>query len=597
MKKYICLLAIILFPTCPLFSDPLKLTIVYPREGAKMPFLQSSFVFGSVSPSSASLWINGTTVTVYPSGSYLAMIPFKPGEFKIHAKAQLGEESAQVTRSVLVASPSIPLPSNPLQISLDSIQPSTDTVVVPGDILPVRFKGTPNAKAEYRFRDFTTPTHKKEWNKIAERSPLGSGIYETFPVIETDDRASHAFIEFKLTNSAGKSVKASSLGKIKIADDNSFMLTEVSTDEVTLRTGPSIDSDLMGYTLFLTRGVKLKARGKVGSELRVKLSDHLTAWVDEKCLKSLPQNSLLPRAVLDNIRMQSKGRSLVAVFDLKEKIPYRILVSNDLKVLTLTLFYTVSNIDRIRYDEPSSEKWLRQIRWFQPSQETVDIQFELKNKIWGYDLHYDGSKLICEIVFPPAPAPKKLSPLDSLTIALDPGHSFGIDEGAISPQGIPESEINFKIATCLKEKLEALGAEVVLTRNEKEVVGLQDRGKKAWQARADLFVSIHANAVPDGTNPFDRRGYSVFYFQPQSFELAKFVHSAYDKISKLNDDGFYYGNLAVCRVTQMPAILTESEYLIRPDGEALLLSKEFQCRAAQAMAEGIVRFVQSDNRE
>ena len=59
------------------------------------------------------------------------------------------------------------------------------------------------------------------------------------------------------------------------------------------------------------------------------------------------------------------------------------------------------------------------------------------------------------------------------------------------------------------------------------------------------------------------------------------------------DDGLSYGNLAVCRGPQIPSILVETAYLIRPDEEELLLDVEFQNKAAAGIAQGLLEFVRS----
>lgn len=577
-------------------TEPFTVKITYPREGSKIPAVKSSFVFGTVSDPKSMVLINGTTIPVYRTGSYLAMIPFSSGEFKIKVQAKSDDEAAETVRTVFVSSPPTPLPAEPLTIVEDSIFPSTNTIILPSDKLFIRFKGTPNCKAEYRFKNIKGQDKKNEWKQMSEKNYPVSGTYETAVSFESDNRAVNAQIELRLTNQIGKTIKVLSPTNIKILDQYDYSFWEVNADEAILRTGPPIAGDQMGYDLFLTKGTKLKSNGQAGSEIRVKLSESLNSWVEEKSLKKFTGNILPSQVIVDNVKIQSKGRNKIFLLDLKEKVPYRAAISNSLKQFTLTLFYAVSNLDRIRYEEESANKWLNQIRWFQTTSDTVDLQFELKEKIWGYDIHYEGNKLVCEFVFPPEIKENKL-PLKDLTIAVDPGHSLEMNEGAVSPKGILEGEVVFQIATCLKEKLEKAGAKVFITRERKENISLPERGKRAWQSKADLFVSVHANALPDGANPLERRGYSIFYFQPQSFELAKSVHNSYKKMVKVTDDGLYYGNLAVCRVTQMPSILTESEYLIHPEGEELLLSKEYQSLVSEAIVNGIIQFFQpSDKR-
>ena len=96
-------------------------------------------------------------------------------------------------------------------------------------------------------------------------------------------------------------------------------------------------------------------------------------------------------------------------------------------------------------------------------------------------------------------------------------------------------------------------------------VSLYDRPKIAWKNKARLFVSVHCNASGLGDNPVYNNGNSVYWYQPQSQALAEAIHASYRKlIPALPDHGLYYADFAVCRMTQMPAVLTEQAFVIVP---------------------------------
>lgn len=567
---------------------PPQIRLVYPREGSRLPSVGRSFVFGSVQPATASVTINGSSVSVYRTGSFIAYIPFSPGNFKIRAVASSGGANAEAVRAVSVDYPPPPsiLPAEPAVIETDSVQPSTTVALAPGDPLPLRFHGSVRGRARYRIR-VLKPSHVVgDWKPMREVSP---GRYEAERYARPQDRMDLAQVEYRLTSPRGRAARAKSAGRLVVAQREVAAVVEVSTDEAILRTGPAIGFNTMGYDLFLANGVRLEASGAVGGEVRVRLSDTLSAWTDRSALRVLPAGTPLPRAILDSVRTQSLPRGAAALLDLDEKVPYRVSVSDDLRTLTLTLFYAVSNVDRMRYDEDSKRPLFGEIRWSQPADGTVELKFRLNRRLWGYEVRYDGDRLVCEVYSPPAV--QRMRPLSGLTVAVDPGHSPEPTDGTIGPQGIKESEVVYRIAMVLKDRLQRAGAKVFVTRGPDEVVSLQDRGRRAHQAGADLFVSLHANALPDGADPFERGGYSVFYFQPQSYELGRAVHAAYAEEIPLSDDGFYYGNLAVCRPTDMPSILTESGYLILPQEEEKLLDPAFQRRIADAIVHGLSAFL------
>jgi len=107
------------------------------------------------------------------------------------------------------------------------------------------------------------------------------------------------------------------------------------------------------------------------------------------------------------------------------------------------------------------------------------------------------------------------------TILIDPGHG-GVDTGAIGRSGTPEKEIALDIAHRLKRRLQArTAAEVLLTRDADVTLPLVERVAIAHANRADLFVSIHLNFVPN--KPINI--IETFYFGPatdaSSSELAR----------------------------------------------------------------------------
>ncbi|MHA7840168.1 MAG: N-acetylmuramoyl-L-alanine amidase family protein, partial [bacterium] len=78
-------------------------------------------------------------------------------------------------------------------------------------------------------------------------------------------------------------------------------------------------------------------------------------------------------------------------------------------------------------------------------------------------------------------------------VVLDAGHG-GHDEGATGPSGLHEKDLVLDVARRLAHRLRARGLRVVLTREDDRFLSLEQRTAVANDARADLFLSIHANA-------------------------------------------------------------------------------------------------------
>jgi N-acetylmuramoyl-L-alanine amidase len=100
------------------------------------------------------------------------------------------------------------------------------------------------------------------------------------------------------------------------------------------------------------------------------------------------------------------------------------------------------------------------------------------------------------------------------TIVIDPGHG-GIDPGAMGHQGLKEKDVSLDIARKLRDKLTRTGRyRVLLTRGEDRKVYLKERVAFAKDNNADLFISIHANALP--TEASSLNYVETYYFGPHS---------------------------------------------------------------------------------
>ena len=227
----------------------------------------------------------------------------------------------------------------------------------------------------------------------------------------------------------------------------------------------------------------------------------------------------------------------------------------------------------------------------------------------------------------PRPAVKRL-----ITVALDPGHG-GEDPGAVGRRGSYEKNVTLSIARRLKAKIDAApGMRAMLTRDGDYFVPLYHRVRKARRVRADLFVSIHADAF---IRP-DARGSSVFVLSQRGASsaaarwLAKKENDAdlVGGVNLSNHDGHLARTLldlsqtaaindsmkvgravldeigdvntlhklrveqagfAVLKAPDIPSILVETAFISNPEEERRLNDKAYQNRMAEAILRGIKR--------
>ena len=112
------------------------------------------------------------------------------------------------------------------------------------------------------------------------------------------------------------------------------------------------------------------------------------------------------------------------------------------------------------------------------------------------------------------------------------------------PTGLREADANLAVALQLRDMLESAGARVLMTRTTDSAVDLWPRVALAERGGAELLVSIHNNALPDGINPFTNNGTSVFYNQPRSVPLAAAIQRSLVRRLGLPDLGISRADLA-----------------------------------------------------
>lgn len=174
-----------------------------------------------------------------------------------------------------------------------------------------------------------------------------------------------------------------------------------------------------------------------------------------------------------------------------------------------------------------------------------------------------------------------------MKICVDAGHG-GDDPGAIgtTPFRLEEKRVNLDIARLLEEELEARGQWVVMTRRRDRAVGLPARAAFANRLGAERFVSVHANAAATAA----ARGMEVFHF-PGSAAGRRLAESVLNALlaafPKHSDRGVKEANLAVLRLTTMPGVLVETEFLTNPTQLRFLADPANQQLLAVAIADGI----------
>lgn len=171
-------------------------------------------------------------------------------------------------------------------------------------------------------------------------------------------------------------------------------------------------------------------------------------------------------------------------------------------------------------------------------------------------------------------------------VVLDPGHG-GKDPGAVVGDYM-EKDINLCIALQVRELLAVQeGIQVTMTRDEDIFLELDERADLANKEKADLFISIHANALEDNDS---FSGLFTFYHSGKRSGIAPAgqMQAAVVAASGATDRGTRGANYAVLRETKMPAILIETGFMTCPEELARLIDPEYQTKLAQGITNGIL---------
>ncbi|HEX7939456.1 MAG TPA: N-acetylmuramoyl-L-alanine amidase [Gemmatimonadaceae bacterium] len=347
------------------------------------------------------------------------------------------------------------------------------------------------------------------------------------------------------------------------------------------------------YRWFFLPNTRVQLTGRYPGFARVRLDSGLEVWVDALDATTFATDTTTPKRVVGNLRVKGSADWVDVQFPVSPRPTY--LVEEHDRRLDLTLYGTRGNTDLVSY--PTTDSLVRHIEWTQELNDRVSYSVEMNGAPFGYLVLYDNGILTLRIRRPPSglrspgsrlPSGGGGSALAGLTIAVDAGHP---PAGATGPTGLYEADGTLPVGNILKRILEERGANVVMTRTTRDAVELQMRPVIARRQGAHAFVSLHYNAYPDGVNPFTRpNGIEVYFYRPHSESLARAVQSELIARQQLEDQGIHFRSLAVVRSTWFPAVLAEGGFMLVPEQENAMRTREWQERYARAVADGLEKY-------
>jgi N-acetylmuramoyl-L-alanine amidase len=239
------------------------------------------------------------------------------------------------------------------------------------------------------------------------------------------------------------------------------------------------------------------------------------------------------------------------------------------------------------------------------------------NQYLGFPVAVDGDKLIVSgidlsKIIEPSLRPELIAGLNPVdTVVLDPGHG-GHDKGAVCIFG---NEKDFALDLCFRARklLEAKGLKVVMTRSDDTFIPLEQRPTIANATPRSIFVAVHFNDAPGGS---DASGFEIYSITPRgepstadntlalhdlSFEpgnvtdvpslaLSESIyHSLLGNIPQV-DRGVKHARFAVIRLAQVPAVLIEGGFVSSSTEARQIATPAYRQQLADAIVTGIEGF-------
>lgn len=199
-----------------------------------------------------------------------------------------------------------------------------------------------------------------------------------------------------------------------------------------------------------------------------------------------------------------------------------------------------------------------------------------------------GSMPIAGVPRPSTPAPSiPRARQGQLTVVIDPGHGGG-DPGAIGIGGLREKDINSAIASRVQQSLAAEGINAILTRSDDREIDLQPRVDIAERVNADIFVSIHANAI--SLSRPDVNGLETYYYS-SGLRLAQTIHNSLLQRTNLDDRGVRTARFYVLVHTSMPAVLVETGFVTGSTDAARFRDPATLNGIADGISAGILQYL------
>ena len=344
-------------------------------------------------------------------------------------------------------------------------------------------------------------------------------------------------------------------------------------------------------------------------------------------------------ALLKDVRMAKHNNQVRLVLDLDSNVNTHVFSLQNPHRLVIDLENTILS-KSIKKDNLQNN-FIRDIRFGGGVKEALRVVLDVARitKFTHFMIpgnQTQNTRMVVDISFPENSSKLSQNQVSSdllrdIRIVIDPGHG-GKDPGAIGPNGTWESVVALAVSQRLAEQInKTQDMRAFLTRSGDSFVPLRDRMEIARERKADLFVSIHADALDNNPRV---RGASVYTLSDKgavdeaskrlakrenedisigdvslsgkddsfaslmmdlsqgatneaSLEIGEFVLTELSRVISIRKKKVQQSGLLVLKSPDVPSILIETTYISNPNEEKKLKDRNFQNKLANAILKGV----------
>ena len=342
-------------------------------------------------------------------------------------------------------------------------------------------------------------------------------------------------------------------------------------------------------------------------------------------------------SILNGIRISNDNNKTRLVLDLQLNVNSNIFYLKNPDRLVIDLDAT--RLSSSFKERSIKNTLIKDIRFAKKNNQSLRVVLDLKKELeFNYFLipgtDSNNSRLVIDLNTQVTSSPIKNTALKTkklrdILVVIDPGHG-GKDPGAIGPNGTRESNVALAIGLRLADYFNnASDMQAILTRNDNTFVALRDRMENARKYKADLFISVHADALDNprvkgasiytlslegasneaskilakrenkdssiGEVPLSGKDADIVSLltdlsqnvsMEASREVGSIILNELAKVGSIRKKKVQQAGFLVLKSPDVPSILIETTFISNPSEEKKLKSKSYQSKVAKAIFQG-----------